>query len=276
VDENLEKHLNPELVPFALINPISSELSVMRTSLWQGLLSALAFNQRHQQQRIRLFETGLRFVPTAKELIQENVIAGAIIGPLQPESFHGVDRVDFYDLKGDVEALLEQTLDAKQFSFVPDTHPALHPGQTASIQKDGKIIGWIGTVHPTVVNAFSIKGSPVVFEIELAALESRTIPAIQPWSKFPHSARDLAVVVDEATTSSKLLEVVNQSASKFLANARIFDIYRGKGVDLGRKSVALDLIFSDSCRTLNDEEVKSEMEAILSGLNSQLGATLRE
>ncbi len=276
VDETLEKLLNPELQALPLLNPISSELSVMRTSLWQGLLSALAFNQRHQQQRIRLFETGMRFVPTSDALLQEEVIAGVIIGPLQPESFHGVERVDFYDLKGDVEALLEQTLDASQFSFVPDQHPALHPGQTASIQKDGKIVGWIGAVHPTLVNAFSIKGSPFVFEIESAALESRKIPSIKPWSKFPHSARDLAVVVDEAITSSKLLEVVEQTASHFLTNARIFDIYRGKGVDSGRKSVALDLIFSDSCRTLNDEEVKTEMEAILSGLNSQLGATLRE
>ncbi len=276
VEENIEKQLNPDLEPLPLVNPISSELSVMRTSLWQGLLTALAYNQRHQQQRIRFFETGLRFVPGESELIQDNVIAGVIIGNREPEPFNGDDKVDFFDLKGDVEALLKQTLSPEEFSFEANTREALHPGQSASIAKNGTIVGWIGAVHPTIVNSLSIKGTPFVFEIELAALESRTLPAIRPWSKFPHSARDLAIVVNENISSSKLLEVVNDSSSQFLSNARIFDIYRGKGVDSGRKSVALDLIFSDSCRTLNDEEVKSEMEAILTGLNSQLGATLRE
>ncbi len=276
VDKKLEKLINPELEALPLLNPISSDLAVMRTSLWQGLLSTLAFNQRHQQSRIRLFESGLRFVPTEDELQQEAVIAGVILGEKLPQPLYDGHKVDFFDLKGDVEALLSQTLQSEHYTFVQDEHPALHPGQSARIELDDEAVGWIGAAHPEVLNAFSIKGAAFMFELKLSAISTRKLPKLQQWSKFPSSARDISIVIDENVTISKLLEVVQASEVKTLKNARIFDIYRGKGVDSGRKSVALDLIFSDSSRTLNDDEVNAEMETIISTLKSQLNATLRE
>ncbi len=276
VDKKLEKIINPDLEALPLINPISSDLAVMRTSLWQGLLSTLAYNQRHQQSRIRLFESGLRFVPTKDELLQEAVIAGVILGEQLPQPLYTGHKVDFFDLKGDVEALLSQTLASDQYHFEQAQHPALHPGQSARILLDDERAGWVGAVHPEVQNAFSIKGAAFMFELKLSAISSRKLPKMLQWSKFPSSVRDISVIIDEKVTISKLLEVVQGSGVKTLKNARIFDIYRGKGVDSGRKSVALDLIFSDSSRTLNDDEVNTEMAMIISTLKSRLNATLRE
>ncbi len=276
VDKKLEKVLNPDILALPLLNPISTELAVMRTSLWQGLLNTLAHNQRHQQSRIRLFECGLRFVPTHNQLVQEEVIAGLIFGEKLPQPLYDGNKVDFFDLKGDVEALLSQSLEDMQYSFIQGEHPTLHPGQSAKIICADELVGWIGAVHPAVLNAFSIKGTAFIFEMKLATISSRKLPKLQQWSKFPSSARDISIIIDESVSISKLLEVVQGTALKYLKNARIFDIYRGKGVDSGRKSVALDLIFSDSSRTLNDDEVNAEMENIISTLKSQLDATLRE
>ncbi len=276
VDSVIEKKISPDLEAYPLLNPISSELAVMRTSLWQGLLTALVHNQRHQQQRIRLFESGLRFVPTEQELIQEDVIAGVIIGSVQTHAYHGDTKVDFYDIKADVEALISQTGLSEEFSFSAKSHPALHPGQSAVIKYQDSVVGWIGAVHPQLQNALSIKGNAFVFEISLAALSRRKLPRVQPWSRFPSSDRDLSVVVDEAVTAAKILELVSAAGASHLTESRVFDIYRGKGVDSGRKSVALGLIFADPSRTLNDDEINTEMQQIVSILRSTLDATLRE
>ena len=276
VDQKIEKLINPELDALALINPISSELAVMRTSLWQGLLTTLEFNQRHQQHRIRLFETGLRFVPSKNALKQERVIAGIITGNIEPNAYHTKRNVDFYDIKADVEALLHQTGQMLDFTFKAESHPALHPGQSASIYFKDQAIGWVGAIHPQLIRSLNIKTACFVFEIDFNALANRSLPKFAPWSKFPSSDRDLAVIVDEAVTASEILDLVKQSGAEHLVQAEIFDIYRGNAIDSSSKSVALGLIFSDVSRTLNDDEINTEMQQILSILKTTLNATLRE
>lgn len=276
VEQQKEQQLHPEYQPLAIINPISTDLGVMRVSLWQGLLNTLSLNLRHQQSRVRIFETGLRFVPEKDQLSQQAVISGLIYGEQLPQPLYDGHGVDFFDLKAVVESLLAITNQSQKFTFIKDQHPALHPGQTAKIILDDETVGWLGTVHPEICQQYSLKKDAFLFELSLDSLSHREIPEFEPWSKFPSSARDLSVVVNEEVQISKLLEVIQCARTKYLQNARIFDIYRGKGVDLGRKSVALDLIFSESSRTLNDEEVNKEMEAIISALELELNATLRE
>jgi phenylalanyl-tRNA synthetase beta chain len=293
VDPLLQARLFPDLAGVALANPIASDLSVMRVSLWPGLLRAALENQRRQQDRIRLFEHGARFVPAesatgaagaavdALAVTREtDTLAGIACGPRLPEQW-GLPRdmreaVDFFDVKGDVEALLAATGARTDFSFEAAALPCLHPGRAARLLRHGQPVGWLGELHPSLVKSLEFTYPPVLFELDAAAALAVERPSYREVSRFPQVRRDLAVVVDESVALSSLTERVTFTASSLLRDLRVFDVYRGPGVEAGRKSVALGLIFQDISRTLTEDDVARLMAAVVADLRVSLNAKIRE
>lgn len=280
VDPKWQDILDPQAKTIALANPLSSEMSVMRTTMWVGLLSALKHNVNRQQSRVRLFETGLCFRPATEgagvdAINQEPMFAGVICGDIHDEQWaEQTQKVDYFDIKADVEALLSYSV--ADTVFAAAEHPALHPGQSACIKQNDEIIGWIGALHPQVQKALDIDPRVFVFEIKQSAVEYNGIPEFAPLSRFPEVRRDLAILVDEAIPVAEILSVINEASSELVKETQLFDIYQGKGVDEGTKSVAFGLILQEFSRTLTDYEVDSEIENIVSTLNQQFAATLRE
>ena len=280
VDPKWQDILDPQAKTIALANPLSSEMSVMRTTMWVGLLSALKYNVNRQQSRVRLFETGLCFRPATEgagvdAISQEPMFAGVICGDIHDEQWaEQMQKVDYFDIKADVEALLSYS--AADSVFAAAEHPALHPGQSACIKQDAEIVGWLGALHPSVQKALDIDPRVYVFEIKQSAIANNRIPEFAPLSRFPEVRRDLAILVDEATPVSDILSVINETSSDLVKETQLFDIYQGKGVDQGIKSVAFGLILQEFSRTLTDKEVDSEIQNIVSTLNQQFAATLRE
>lgn len=284
VEPKLIEHFTPGVTGLGLLNPISSDLSVMRTSVLAGLVRAAEHNQNRQQNRIRLVETGLRFLPAAgsrvaeaSSLVQEPVIAGLIMGPRHAEAWaNGADKVDFFDLKADVEALIGATGAAGEFQVVAGSHPALHPGQCAELRRGEASVGYFGALHPELTQKLDLNSTAFVFEFRLAELTRGGLPAFSPLSSFPSVRRDLALIVEESVTAGAIARTIENVAGELLQDLRVFDVYRGKGVDSGRKSVALGLTLQDSSRTLNDTEVTDIIEKVVATLGKELGATLRE
>jgi len=255
----------------------------MRTTMWVGLLSALKHNVNRQQNRVRLFETGLCFRPQGSdsktinvdEIAQEPMFAGVICGDIHHEQWaEQPQKVDFFDIKADVEALLAYS--AADTVFEAAEHSALHPGQSACIKQNDEIVGWVGALHPQTQKALDIDPRVYVFEIKQSAIARNRIPAFEALSRFPEVRRDLAILVDEAIPVADILSVINETASDLVKETQLFDIYQGKGVDEGTKSVAFGLILQEFSRTLTDTEVDSEIDNIVSTLNQQFAATLRE
>ena len=277
VDKESQQLINPGLEPLALLNPISSELGVMRTSLWPGLLKAVGYNQKRQHDQVKFFETGLKFVPGDDGLIQTPVISGAISGRRLSENWEAQnDKVDFFDLKGDIESMLKLTAADEQFTFVAAQQDGLHPGQTANIMRNGQICGVIGKLHPQTQKEFDLDEAVYVFEIELKRLLARKLPKFSPLSKFPIISRDLAILVKESVTSTQIIDLIGQTAKSWLNNIVIFDIYRGKGIEPGFKSVAIRFTLQRNDRTFKDAEISKTMERIISALTEKLNAVLRD
>jgi phenylalanyl-tRNA synthetase beta chain len=279
VDPALQSQLFPERASLALANPIASDLSVMRVSLWPGLLKAALENQHRQQDRIRLFEHGTRFEVKNGATREIDTLAAVAVGARLPEQWgipkEGRSSADFYDIKGDLVALLALTGEESAFTFEAASLPALHPGRSARVLRRGEPIGWIGELHPLLVASMDFTYPPVMFELDMAAL-TVGLAAYREISRFPQVRRDLAVVVDEAVTLSSLAERVTLCASSLLRDLRIFDIYRGPGLEKGRKSVALGLIFQDISRTLTDDDVERLMASVVTDLRENLNARIRE
>jgi len=271
-----QQQLDPDAQAIALQNPMSADMAVMRTTLWTGLLQVVRYNLNRQQRRVRIFETGLSFNEQADQIIQKNRIAGALCGSVVPEQWGSESRqVDFYDLKGDVEALLG--LAGSDARFVAATHPALHPGQSAQIVDGaGQVLGWLGRIHPEVIKKQDLSSDVYVFELDLETLQQGRIPRFKPLSRFPSIRRDIAIVVDEAITSEQVCDTIRKTIPEQLKEIRLFDVYRGKGVDSGRKSFALGLILQESSRTLVDQEADAAVEWVLVQLAKELGASLRD
>jgi len=281
VDPNVQSRLFPDRPGLVLSNPIASDLSVMRLSLWPGLIRMAQENQRRQQDRIRLFEHGAKFDVAGGITHEIDSLAGIACGPRLPEQW-GLPRdmrvpVDFYDVKGDLQALFAATGAAESFVFEASDAPmsCLHPGRAAQIVRQGAEVGWLGELHPTLVRELDFTYPPVLFELRLDGLGIRR-PRFQEFSRFPQVRRDLALVVDESVPLSALAERVTLTASSLLSDLRIFDVYRGSGVEAGRKSVALGLIFQDISRTLTDEDVERLIAAIVADLRVTLKAKIRE
>lgn len=276
VEPKLQQLLDPAQQPLALANPISAEMSVMRTNLWAGLVAAARHNLNRQQTRIRLFETGLRFIQTPSGLTQQPVISGLICGSRLPKGWsNGQDAVDFFDLKADVEALLALQGGADDYQFAVAKHPALHPGQSASILKDGQEVGLMGALHPAVQAELGLKQTLFVFELEQQAVLTGKLAKFSSLSKFPEVSRDLAFVLEESVTWQQVDAGIREMAGEFLTELTLFDVYRGKGIEFGRKSLALGLTWQAPSRTLNDEEINSWVDAIITKLSDSLGAQLR-
>ncbi len=279
VEEGLLKQFEPDAKPVPLQNPISADMGVMRTSLWPGLVSSLKYNLNRQQNRIRLFETGLRFVAidgTVATLVQTPMLAGLIYGGINDESWHGKTQpVDFYDVKADVESLLALTGQADLFSFIAGAHPALHPGQTAAICKNGKPVGFVGSLHPLLQQQLGLVTPAFVFEVEQAALLGARIPEFTPLSKFPEVRRDIAVVVDQTVVVADLIGAAKTATGSYLTELKVFDVYVGKGIDSHRKSVALGLTFQHPSRTLTEDEINTSMDVVVKALGDAFDASLR-
>ena len=280
VDPALQAQLFPDRPALALSNPIASDMSVMRVSLWPGLLRAALENQHRQADRIRLFEHGTRFELEGANTREIDTLAGVAIGARLPEQW-GVPKelrpaADFYDVKGDVAALFAASGETESFKFEAREHPALHPGRTARVLRRNHPVGWLGELHPNLVRALDFTYTPVLFELDVeTALAVRAVTH-QEISRFPQVRRDLAVVIDEVVTLSTLAERVTLAASSLLRDLRVFDVYRGKGLEQGRKSVALGLIFQDISRTLTDDDVERLMAAVKADLRENLNARFRE
>ncbi|HEY0721479.1 MAG TPA: phenylalanine--tRNA ligase subunit beta [Gammaproteobacteria bacterium] len=277
IEPRLQRLLDPQHEPIALANPISAEMSVMRTSLWPGLVQTLLHNVNRQQERVRIFEQGLKFVMQGTEIRQEIVMGGLVFGGALPEQW-GVreQAVDFFDVKSDLEALLALSANPAAFTFIADAHPALHPGQSARLLRDGQPCGWIGALHPEVLRTLDISGNVLVFEVELAAIQQGILPKFSELSKFPTIRRDLALVVESSVTAAQIMETVRNAAPGFLRELKLFDVYQGEHIDSGRKSIALGLTLQEQSRTLTEEDVEGAIQGILKALNTGLGATLRD
>lgn len=282
VDPNLQSVLFPEQDVMVLPHPISTEMSVMRLSLMTGLLGAAVHNQKRQQPRVRLFEYGLRFVPNADEKLgctQEPLLSGVVCGSVYGEHWDLPARaVDFYDVKGDVEALIAQStsVESADVRFVAKEHSALHPGQSAAIYVGDEHVGWLGAIHPSHIKAFDLNGKTFVFELFISKLMTKELPAAQELSKFPANKRDLAIVVDESVPAENVLNFIQKVGGNQLVDLKLFDVYYGQGVKTGAKSLAVSLTLQDSGRTLEEKEIAETIDNVVSALQKEFGASLRE
>ena len=263
----------PEVQGLALANPISSELAVMRPGLWPGLVRTAAHNIARQRGDLRLFEHGLRFVPDASGLRQESRLAGLLCGRAEPEHWQAARRpVDFFDAKGVVESLCARN--AGTLQFVAAAHPALHDGQTAQVLLDGHGIGWVGALHPSLRERFDVP-ELFLFELDSAVLAEGYVPTFNALSAFPSIRRDIALVVDEDVPVGEMLAAVGELSLPILQETRLFDVYRGKGLEENEKSIALGLILRAFDRTLGEGDVDSVTKAVVDQLSARFGAKPR-
>ena len=248
----------------------------MRTSLLPGLVNVLRHNLNRQQERVRLFESGLRFLPAPDGFKQQAMLAGLIYGRRSPESWaNSADWVDFFDLKGDLESLIGVTGNTSGFTFKAAVHPAMHPGQTAAIYCEGGLQGYLGALHPTLQQQLDIPKAAYVFEVTLTSLLAARVPGFSPLSRFPEVRRDLAVVVDRNLAADALLDAVKNKAGEELVDLKVFDVYMGKGIDPHRKSVAMGLTFQHPSRTLTEDEISASIDNVVRYLEANFAATLR-
>ena len=276
VDAGDQAQLDPGQPPLPLANPITSDMAVMRTSLWPGLMQALEHNLNRQQPRVRLFELGLRFRQLDGELLQQAVIAGVAAGPVFPEQWGAkTTDGDFHDLKSDVEALLALAGDPGELNYTPAGHGALHPGQSARIERSGAPVGYLGALHPGLSRERKLALPVYLFELDLDSVQAGHRAEFKALSKFPTVRRDVSLVVDESVTAQAIRHCVGQVGIHVLENLELFDVYRGEGIDSGQKSLSLGLTFQDSSRTLTDAEVDQGVDQIVASLRTKFGAILR-
>ncbi|MEE2001295.1 phenylalanine--tRNA ligase subunit beta [Alkalimonas sp. MEB108] len=280
VDPKVQQLLYPQVDALMLPNPISADMSAMRLSTWAGLLQTVVANQNRQQLQLRLFESGLKFVPDAAAengVRQVPVIGGVLVGSVGQGQWNMTERpYDFYDAKGDVEALLATTSDADRFAFIPAEHSALHPGQTAEIISHGQHVGWVGALHPEAERKLGIKGKCYLFELDLAGLGERAIVQSQELSRYQANRRDLAVVVKSDVRFADILATIKKVGGNQLVGLKLFDVYSGQGVADGYKSLAIALTLQDSARTLEDKDIQQVVDQVVVALKNEFNATLRD
>lgn len=259
-----------------LSNPISAEMDVMRTSLWPGMLRVAELNVSRQQDRVRIFEIGKTYHGSCEAPSEVERIAALVLGAQLPEQWSAkAQRVDFFDIKGDLEALLERT-GSRDFRFEAAEHNALQPGQSARVMIGENVVGWIGKVHPRVVKIFDLKRDVFVYEIDMALAFAAELPAAKTVSRYPEVRRDLAVVVDENVASDALVDAIRTSSPGLIRDVRIFDVYRGSGIEEGLKSVALGLILQETSRTLTDDDADAVVTAAVQKIKQDFDANLRD
>ena len=277
VDAVSDRQITGHDSTLVLSNPISSEMSVMRGSLWTGMLQAAAGNLARQQERVRLFEIGRSYHGTVADPQEVLRVAGVALGSQFPEQWSiSSQNVDFFDVKGDIEALLAVTGDTAAFSFQAVEHPALQQGQAATVLRNGQQVGVIGKLHPATAKQFNIKKDTFVFELNADAVFVARLPAAEAVSRYPAIRRDLAIVVREQVSAAQIQGAVAAVAPGLVQEVRIFDVYRGAGIEAGLKSVALSLILQETSRTLTDADADSVTAAAVTKLQNKFGAELRD
>jgi len=260
-----------------LKNAISSEMSVMRGSVWPGLIEAASTNGARQQERIRLFEIGKTFHGTI-DAHQEVVRVSALVAGEKLEKQWGSQPqvVDFFDIKSDVAALIGMTGATKQFKFTEMEHPALQSGQAAKIMRGGVEVGVVGKLHPILSKRFNLEKGAYLFEVDAERCFAALIPVAGTISKFPSIRRDIAVIVKDKVRSSELVEAAESAVPELVRHVRIFDVYKGPGIEEGLKSIALGLILQGTSRTLTDEDADAVTTTVLGRLKAEFGAELRD
>ncbi len=277
IDDTADKAFTGIESKLVLSNPISSEMSVMRGSLWPGMVAAAAGNSARQQDRIRLFEVGKTFHGSLDSHTEVVRIAGLVTGPALPEQWGGDSRqVDFFDIKSDVEAALALTGHPEDFEFVAGDDPALQPGQVAIIRREGDDIGVVGKLHPRLAKQFDLKRDVFVFQLDALRAFASSAPVAETISKYPAIRRDLSFVLDEKVTSADIVNTVQEAVPGIARDVRIFDIYQGPGIEAGRKSVSLSLILQETSRTLTDDDADAATAAALQKLQQDFAAQLRD
>ncbi len=273
VDSGWELDLVNNNRPIALQNPIASQMNAMRSTLIGGLIANLQFNLNRKQARVRLFEMGCCFIrDDESDCKQIEKIAGLSYGDIVPEQWGVPARsVDFYDVKADVEALCK----GKVIHFRRFSHPALHPGKSAQIVIVDKPIGWVGELHPRWQKKYGLQRNTVLFEIVLDSFMSRSLPAVKEISKFPPVRRDIAIIVDNDVSVDSLLVALHEEKLAIVSDISLFDIYRGKGMDSSKKSLAFRVLLQDTEKTLIDEEADSAVASIVEILKNKFSAALR-
>jgi len=271
VEESWEGDLYANTAPITLKNPIASNLSVMRSGLWGGLLDVLTYNLNRKQERAMLFEVGSTFHRAGDSYSEASHIAGLCYGAASPEQWSDDARdFDFYDVKAIVE-----TLSHGQAEYRKETHPALHPGQSARVYLQGQAIGWIGKLHPKWQQQYDLPKSTILFELETSLLLTTSLPAYKEVSKFIAVRRDIAVVVDDDIEAGVIVDAVTATKIPLLQKIQLFDIYQGKGVEEGKKSLAFLILMQDTHKTLVDSEADDAMAELLKLLEEKFGAQLR-
>jgi phenylalanyl-tRNA synthetase beta chain len=277
VHPDQQKLVDPLLEGIHLANPISQDLSVMRTNLWGGLLQTMSYNKKRQQPRMKLFESGLRFYRQAGEICQDARIAGLLTGNNQSEQWSNESRpVDFFDIKSEVMSILSLTACAENFKFTKGSHPALHPGQSSHVLIDGRVVGWVGLIHPELERKLGLGQKVFVFELALGDITYVQIPKFEPLSKFPAVRRDISIIVDENVEYEDVSSIIQNNQNTYLKQTILFDVYRGENLGDGQKSYAIGLVVQDESDTLTDNQVDDFVAEILKSLADKLGAILRD
>ncbi|MBL4820506.1 MAG: phenylalanine--tRNA ligase subunit beta [Gammaproteobacteria bacterium] len=259
-----------------LQNPISSDMSTMRSSILPGLLSTLQYNENRQQERVRLFEAGQVFRAEQDSIKQPAMIAGLISGRKLPDNWSNNKEIyDFFDVKGDIESLLDFSRGGNDFCFQPGSHPSFHSGQCAEVVRSGRLVGYVGALHPGLQRDLGLDSTVFMFELELEAIYPRTMPCATVLSRFPEVSRDLAILINNETPAADILAVVYENAGEYLSSLRIFDVYQGDAIEKGKKSIALGLTWQHPSRTLNDDEINSIIINCIKALEEQFNASLR-
>ena len=271
VDPVWEATLQGNATPLVLANPIASQLSVMRTTLWGGLIEVLRHNLNRQQDRVRIFELGRVYLNEEGKLAQPMRLGGLVTGNATPEQWGTPARLsDFFDVKGDLERLFGTALDTWR-----GEHPALHPGQSAQLIRNGKRIGWLGALHPRLVQVMNLPMAPVLFELDVDAISSLALPRHATISRFPLVRRDLAFVMDAGIPVGDVLAVLQQAAPSIVFDLALFDQYRGKGIADDQKSLAFRVVMQDTKLTLTDAEVEDAVAKLADAVIRQFNAMLR-
>lgn len=272
----MQRAFDPDQDCVKLQNPISADLAVMRTSLLPGLVSALRHNIKRQLPRVRLFETGLRFEVREDGLQQRPTLALVMTGSRFPESWaERSQAADFFDLKGELEALLELTGDRDAFRFERGQRNGLHPGRTALLYRGDQAVGVVGALHPELARQWDLRGEVLLCELDLQHFGERRLPAVEDFSRFPEVRRDLALVVADDVPAAALVATVRASGGSALRHVTLFDVYAGEGVPSGQRSVALGLSFRDATRTLDEAAVSGAVSAVVEAVAQAHGAALR-
>ncbi|MBJ8441804.1 phenylalanine--tRNA ligase subunit beta [Acinetobacter junii] len=276
-DAKLEKQLNPNVQPLMLANPISSDLAAMRSTLLSSLIPCVQYNLNRQQQRVRFFELGLRFdYQNAKDihdLKQIPTLALIAVGSRTPESWHiKPQAMDFFDFKGEVEEIL--AAGRVNVDYIRTEREWLHPGQSAEILVDGKSIGYLGRLHPSLENALDL-GITWIAELDQQAVLQSYVSNFTELSRFPSVRRDIALLISDKIEVRDIQQLIKQTGGELLDSTWLFDVYTGQGVEQGKRSLAFALLWQHPTRTLEDAEIKSGMDNIIQVLENTYQATLR-